>query len=485
MKPREKNAGRIQGSAVRRFARVSAMAWGMPMRLAAARFRGLFASSRRRQAILDECHERNAARVLETMGQMKGALMKLAQMVSYVSSDVPETYRTQLAALQASAPPMEFDVIAVELERELGGRLDALFADIDPKPIAAASIGQVHRATLPTGDRVAVKVQYPGVEAAIRADLKNAGWLYSMLGAIYPALDTGPVVEELRERIFEELDYAHEARSQQAFADLYEDHPWVHVPRVHERYCTPLVLTSELVQGHDFAWLTEQSDEIRQRASEALYRFVFGSMLHHRAFNGDPHPGNYLFDDEGRVTFLDFGCVKYFEPETTKGIRRLHCSYLDGDRPAMRRAVEDLGFLTAETDISTELYREYMGYFYQPFAEDRVWEFTSDYTVRATAHVLNRGDPKFGEVPRKSNMPREFVFLNRLQWGLWPVLASIGARADWHRIHQEYVRDAPPATEMGRDFAAHRSAWRRARGIPAEAELWLARDGVRWKRRAA
>lgn len=468
----------IQKGATRRLARVSALAWGVPLRVLWARVRGLFASRARRQAMLDECHERNAARALETMGQMKGAMMKLAQMVSYVSDDVPEAYREQLAVLQASAPAMDFEVIAIELERELGAPLDALFADIDPEPLAAASIGQVHRATLPGGDPVVVKVQYPGVDAAIRSDLKNVAWLYPMLGAVYPALETGPIVDELRDRILEELDYEREAANQRAFADLYAGHPYVHIPAVYDRYSTARVLTTEFAAGHDFAWLGHQPDEVRQRAAETLYRFVFGSMLHHRAFNGDPHPGNYLFGDDGRVTFLDFGCVKYFEPSTTEGIKRLHCAYLDSDLEAMRSAVESLGFLSGDTEISTELYRDYMGYFYRPFAHDETFAFTSEYTTRATAHVMNMGDPRFGEVPRKSNMPKDLVFLNRLQWGLWPVLATLGARNNWHRIHSEYIRDAAPSTEMGCAFADHLQRWKAERGAKG-AETWITPEGVR------
>lgn len=469
----------IQKGAGRRLARVSALAWGVPLRVAWARLKGLFVSRARREALLDECHEKNAVRAFETMGQMKGAMMKLAQMVSYVSDDVPQAYREQLAVLQASAPAMDFGVIAIELERELGASLDALFADIDPEPLAAASIGQVHRATLPSGDRVAVKVQYPGVEAAIRSDLKNVSWLYPILGAVYPALETGPIVEELRDRILEELDYEREASHQRAFAELYDDHPHVHIPAVYDRYSTARVLTTEYSDGHDFAWLANQPDAIRQRAAETLYRFVFGSMFRHRAFNGDPHPGNYLFRDDGRVTFLDFGCVKYFPAETTDGIKRLHCAYLDEDLAAMRTAVETLGFLSDGADISTELYREYMGYFYRPFARDEPFEFTPEYTTRATAHVLNMGDPRFGEVPRKSNMPRDFVFLNRLQWGLWPVLATLRARNDWHRIHSEYIRDRAPSTEMGRTFAEYRRAWRSARGLSDADRVWLSPDGIR------
>ena len=307
-------------SALRRLATLGRLGSGLTGSLALAKLRGLFAREARRKALLEAHHAESAKRVLATMGQMKGAIMKLGQMASYVSGDVPEEYRALLASLQAQAPALGFDAIRVEVERELGDRIDALFRELECEPLAAASIGQVHRGVLRDGREVAVKVQYPGVDEAIRADLANAGWLYAAVGAIYKNLDPGPLVEELRGRLLEELDYESEARNQRAFAELYAGNPWVRVPGVITSHSTRRVLTSELVRGRDFAWLRAQPDALRQRAAEVLYRFVWGSMFRHRAFNGDPHPGNYLFHADGAVTFLDFGCVKYFAEPVARGM---------------------------------------------------------------------------------------------------------------------------------------------------------------------
>ncbi len=447
---------------------------------ALAKLRGLFVRKARRKALLDAYHAESAKRVLATMGQLKGAIMKLGQIASYVSTDLPPEYRALLARLQTSAPPVDFSAIRVELERELDAPVEALFRSLDPAPLAAASIGQVHRGVLHDGREVAVKVQYPGIDEAIRADLDNAGWLYGMVGALYRNLDPGPVVDELRARIGEELDYANEARNQRAFAELWADHPLIRIPPVIASHSTARVLTSGLVGGHDFTWLRAQPDAVRQRAAEVLYRFVWGSMFRHRAFNGDPHPGNYRFHEDGGVSFLDFGCVKYFDEATARGMRAIHQYHLAGDLAGFRRQLVAFGFIRDDAPVSTELYYEYMGFFYEPFRYDREFTFTPEYTSSSLAHVLDRNDPKYGEIPKQSNMPRDFVFLNRLQWGLWPLLAELGARNHWHGIHREYIDDAEPATALGRLFAEAYARWREKRGVPPGAQVWLERDGPRF-----
>ena len=196
------------------------------------------------------------------------------------------------------------------------------------------------------------------------------------------------------------------------------------------------------------------SAEARGRYAEIIYRFVFGSIMRHRLFNGDPHPGNYLFSPDGKVVFLDFGCVKFFDEATARGMRELHQHHLAGDLVAFRRQLVAFGFIPDDAPVSTELYYEYMGFFYEPFRHDREFTFTREYTSSSLAHVFDQSDPRYGEIPKQSNMPRDFVFLNRLQWGLWPLLAELGARNDWHGIHREYIDGAEPRNALGLVFAA-------------------------------
>jgi predicted unusual protein kinase regulating ubiquinone biosynthesis (AarF/ABC1/UbiB family) len=292
----------VRAGRVGRMAQLSRLAAGFSASWLGARLRRLFARGERRQRIDDAARQRNARRLAETMGDMKGAFMKLGQMMSFVTDAIPAEYREMLAKLQADAPPLDFPSIRDVLETELDAPLERTFAGFDEEPLAAASIGQVHRATLPDGREVAVKVQYPGIATAIAGDLANAGVLYRLMGLMYPSLDPVPIVEELRARISEELDYELEARHQSAFAELYRGHPYIRIPEVVADYSTARVLTSELVSGDSFATAETASEEDRNRYSEVLYRFVFGSSLRFRVFNGDPHPGNYKFHPGGAIT---------------------------------------------------------------------------------------------------------------------------------------------------------------------------------------
>ncbi|RMH44091.1 MAG: AarF/ABC1/UbiB kinase family protein [Deltaproteobacteria bacterium] len=442
-----------------------------------ATVRRAFAGATARARYAEQRRRRDAAAIADTMGQMKGALMKLGQMLSFVSDDIPPEYRAALASLQTQAPAVDFAVVRDVAERELGKPLERAFARFDERPLAAASIGQVHRARLPDGRYVAVKVQYPGVADAIRADLANVGVLYRIVGLMYPALEPGPIVDELRARIGEELDYALEARNQRAFCDLYRDHPFIRIPEVIDAYSTSRVLTAELVAGERFDDVVGAPQAERDRYGEMLYRFAFGSILRWGVFNGDPHPGNYLFQGD-RIAFVDFGCVKYFPEAMLARWQGLMEAHFAGDRAEFRARAVDLGFLRADAPIDAGVLYDYFGYFYEPFREDRPFRFTPEYTARSLGMVF-KPEGRFANVTKHTNMPRDFVFANRIQWGVYSILAKLRAQANWHRILREYLYGDAPATDLGRADAAHHHAWCAARGLPADAPLVLRPDGPR------
>lgn len=448
--------GGIDGSRTVRLARIGRLWARISASWVGARLRRLFASAERRRR-LDATRRREvAAQVAATMGDMKGAFMKLGQMLSFVSDEVPDEMRAALAALQTSAPPMEFALLRAVAEEELRRPLERAFASFDERPVASASIGQVHRATLPTGEVVAVKIQYPGVADAIRADLANAGMLYRMVGFLYPGVDTRAVVDELRGRILEELDYRREAENQRRFLALYEGHPFIRVPRLHAGHSTGRVLTSEFVAGRPFAEVCALDEATRSRYGEIIFRFVFGSILRQGMFNGDPHPGNYLFDDEGRVVFLDFGCVKYFPAPMLHDWRALVQAHLRGDRGAFGRQLIALRFLPSTDGLDPDVLFDYFGYFYEPIQHDREFTFTREYNARSFKQVF-KPEGRFAALPKKLNMPRDFVFVNRIQWGVHSVLAHLGARANFHRIQREHLFGEPPTTELGRLDAEFRT----------------------------
>ena len=418
---------------------------------AAASARKVFASAERRIEIDHETELKSAQQVSERLGDMKGALMKLGQMASYLDEGLPAPLRAALSQLQSSAPPMSAELAAQVIERELGAPPDQIFLEWDPEPLAAASIGQVHRAVLliDGAERaVAVKVQYPGVDQAIDADLKNADLLGFLLQQGFSGLDPSEMVEEVKSRIREELDYRLEARNQTIFADWFADHPFIRVPRVYHDLSTHRVLTTELVAGHSWSWVKEQPQEFRDRVGETLFRFVFRSLYCMHKFNGDPHPGNYLFHEDGSVTFLDFGLVKHFtDDEMATFIAMVRTAAYERDVPAFRTVLETSGMLKPDAPVSTDDVGSYFGRFYQPVSDDREITWTTTYASGIVRHTFDRSSP----IAQYATVPKAFVFIQRINLGLYAILGELGARGNYRQVAEELWPFAgrPPSTELG------------------------------------
>jgi predicted unusual protein kinase regulating ubiquinone biosynthesis (AarF/ABC1/UbiB family) len=414
----------------------------------------VFASAERRIELDDARRLKTAEAVAAELGQMKGALMKLGQMASYLDEGLPEPLRMALAQLRSSAPPMSRELAAGVIRAELGAVPEDVFVDWDPDPIAAASIGQVHRAIAvdpDTGDQipVAVKVQYPGVDEAIESDLRNADYLGVLLKQGFGGLDPDEMVAEIKERLAEELDYRREARNQQEFADFYRDHPYIHIPEVVPSLSTGRVLTSELVDGHTWDELLTWDQEQRNLAGETIFRFVFRSLYRMRAFNGDPHPGNYLFHGHGRVTFLDFGLVKHFTPDEMDTFASMvRSAAVDHDAARFRSIVERAGMLRAGAPVTTDAVGEYFQQFYDPVREDREMTWSGEYASSIVRHTFDRSSP----ISQYATVPRAFVFIQRINLGLYALLGELGATGNYRRIAEELwpFVDADPSTAIGR-----------------------------------
>jgi predicted unusual protein kinase regulating ubiquinone biosynthesis (AarF/ABC1/UbiB family) len=450
-------AGRLRRSTrARRNVQMARVSSRLGASVAATRARQVFASAERREQLQTELELKTGQQVAEALGNMKGAMMKLGQLASFLDDGLPEPIRAALASLQQDAPPMSGALAASVIEAELGTPPSKLFARWDPVPIAAASIGQVHRALTHDDVAVAVKVQYPGVDEAIKADLDNSDMLFGIIGMVMPGFDPKPLVDEIRERVSEELDYRLEADNQTLFVEHYRDHPFIHVPAVVPSLSARRVLTTELADGVRFAELDGWSQEERNLAGEAIYRFVFRSIYDMHAFNGDPHPGNYLFRPGGHVTFLDFGLVKKFTAEeVVNGEQTLRHIVFDRDIAAYRRSIEETGILRPGAPVSDDDIERYFGHFYEIVMEDREVTFTHTYAAELVQRLFDLSG-KFGDIARYANIPASMVIIQRINLGLYSVLASLNATANWRRIAEELwpmVR-GPASTDLGRQEAA-------------------------------
>lgn len=423
--------------------------------------RRTFASVDRQLELDQEFQIRTAEDVTRELGNMKGAMMKLGQMASYLDTGLPDNVRTVMASLQSDAPPMAPELAAGQIETQLGAPPERLFARWDPEPFAAASIGQVHRAITNDGRAVAVKVQYPGVAKAVRSDLANAGWIFGGLTTMFPGLDPEPVVVEIRERLIDELDYRQEADNQRMFCDYFRDHPYITVPAVIDELSSAQILTTELATGHRFSEVVTWSKHERDLAAETLFRFSFGAIYQLHAFNGDPHPGNYLFNPGGRITFLDFGLVKRFTPgETELFAELIDKMVLKRDPAGFRQVVENAGILPPDAPFSDDMVYEYFTYYYRYVLHDGPTVIDESYTADGVDRLFNAGGP-FGDLMRQLNVPPAFVVVQRITLGLMGLFADLRAEGNWHAIARELwpFTDGPPSTPMAHDI----ERWRRSR----------------------
>jgi predicted unusual protein kinase regulating ubiquinone biosynthesis (AarF/ABC1/UbiB family) len=417
-------------------------------RYAASAPRLFAAAGERRQQLRDDLALRTAQDVADTLGTMKGVLMKIGQLASYVDDSLTPPARRVLSRLQDSVPPMSAELAAGVIEAQLGAAPERIFKEWDPLPIAAASIGQVHRAITVDGQAVAVKVQYPGIAEAIAADLGNVALIRSLLKMAVPSQDVASLIEELRERISEELDYLREAENQRLFAAYFDGHPTIRVPKIIDELSTARVITSELSAGARFGEMLGWPQEEKDLAAETIYRFTFRSLYGLRAFNGDPHPGNYLFEPDGRVTFLDFGLVKHFTPgELGPLIRMIDTLCLHDDPEGFRGAMEDAGFLNPGAPIPTAEVVEHMALFYDSIRERGQRTMTSEYSSAIARRYVDFKSP----LAAYAKIPRSYVILQRINLGLFAILGDMNATADWRRVSEEiwpFVQ-APPSTPMG------------------------------------
>jgi predicted unusual protein kinase regulating ubiquinone biosynthesis (AarF/ABC1/UbiB family) len=442
-------------SRFRRSAKVWKLSARNSARFAVTRARGLGSAEERRAALDEQFAIRTAEDVAKELGEMKGVLMKAGQLVSFIFEALPDEAQEALATLQADAAPMAPTLAANVVTGDLGGAPERIFLDWTDLPVAAASIGQVHRAVTPDGRDVAVKVQYPGVHEAIESDLDAAEVMYAMFSAMMlKGLDAKGLVDELRARMREELDYSREAGNLAEFEARFQGHPWVRVPKLVPEYCTERLLTTEWIDGMNFdEFRRNESPVTKQRAAEVVWRFAQHAIHRHGIFNGDPHPGNYKFHHDGSVTFLDYGLVKRWSAGEWDGLKpTMDAIVVDRDPDLLVRRMEDAGFLRAGHGLDPALVYDYVSRPYVPYLSEE-FTFTREW-MRDTLGVIFDVQGPHAPVIEQLNMPPSFVILDRVVWGVSAILGKLEAHGPWRAMLMEYIADGEPATDLGAAEAA-------------------------------
>ena len=446
---------KIPTSRVRRSATVATLAASEAVKQFGTRAANVARGEEAAEAAMSRRQLETAKQIVAVLGTMKGAAMKLGQVMSFldmgiVAEEHREEFQRELAKLRDAAPTVSFKQMRRVIEDDLEERIEDVFAEFDEEPVAAASIGQVYRARLPDGREVAVKVQYPGVAGAVRADMQNLDMLMRLLKRMAPGLDVKAVAEEIRERIVEELDYELEAQNQRSLARIFAGHPFIVVPEVISSLSRERVLVSEFVSGVGFEELKERDQQERDRLGEIVFRFFLGCLYRHRQFSGDPHPGNFLLLADGRVAFLDFGLFKRMEQEPVELELAAQRAVIEGDAPALHRLLAGSGFLPDPERVDPE--------HLLAFVRDAIWWYTTaDESVRLTPEIatqvmIESSDPRsshFREM-RHQDMRPDHLFGRRMEMLTLAVLSQLRAQANWHRIAREWIYGEPPVTELGR-----------------------------------
>ncbi|MHB8658143.1 MAG: ABC1 kinase family protein [Solirubrobacteraceae bacterium] len=405
-------------------------------------------------------HEEIADSALDVLGELRGGAMKIGQLASFVDIElIPPEFRTvyqeKLAQLRDSAPPMSWAKIRKVLDREWDEPVESLFEDFEHDAVAAASIGQVHRAVLPGGQQVAVKIQYPEIADALRADLGTAAGLTTiatpLAKAMMPGLEPSALVGEVRELVLEELDYELEAQHQRTFARAYRGHPFIYVPQVLSELSRRRVLVSEWVDGMRFPEMLELPQLERDRIGEILLRFYMFSMDYAGRFNTDSHPGNFLRRADGSIAFIDFGNVKVASSQWLREGKRAMRAVSEGNIDQFLDAVVRLGYVRHRDRVDVDWLVEQTMLASEWYLRDRELKIEPDYVARMIAQAMDAQAVAHGiRAARELKVPPEEIWYRRVVIGVFAVLGQLRASANWHRIAREAIWGDPPVTELGR-----------------------------------
>jgi predicted unusual protein kinase regulating ubiquinone biosynthesis (AarF/ABC1/UbiB family) len=440
-------------SRLSRSARLGGLVAGQSARWVGTRAANVVRSPERADAATGERAAALARELVEQLGQMRGAAMKVGQVLSTIDftalpEEERENFKQTLATLRDDVPPLPFRQLEKLLRDELGEKPSVIFEEFEEEAFAAASIGQVHRARTRDGRAVAVKVQYPGVAEAVDTDLRNLTLLLPIVKRLAPGLDVKALYAELRERIAEELDYELEAQNQRAVARAHRGHPFAHVPEVHTELSARRVLVTDLLTGERFEEVKRRDAATRDRFGEIVFRFYFGLVQYMGRVSGDPHPGNYLLLEDGRVGFLDFGLMRVLDRGYLERESAVAAAVEAGDAARVHAVLADLGYLPEPDEFEPEALLgqiRAMGAWYLEPGERR---FTPAYVSELLDSTSGPRSPWFAQM-RRQTLPPQALLMRRMEGLVFSTLGEVRAAADWNAIAREYYADAAPSTPLG------------------------------------
>ena len=426
---------------VKRYAKVGASVGGLAVRAAGSRYLGMSMD-----------RERHAADLATALGGLKGPLMKVAQLLSTVPDALPDEYIAELGKLQSQAPAMGWASVKRRMASELGPDWRARFATFEREAAAAASLGQVHRASTPDGRALACKLQYPDMRSAVEADLRQLKLIFALYHRYDPAIKTGQIHAELAERLREELDYRREACHIALYRALLAGEAGVHLPEVVAELSTERLLTMTWLAGKPLMNTTERTQDARNTIARHMFRGWYLPVYRYGVIHGDPHLGNYSVRDDNAVNLLDFGCIRVFPAAFIRGVVDLYHAIQRDDRALAVQAYETWGF----SDLSDEMLdvlHIWANYLYGPLLDDRARLIQDSPDGMYGASVAGK---VHAELRRLGGVtpPREFVLMDRAAIGLGSVFLHLKAEINWHRLFEELIEGFDEAAMAGRQAAA-------------------------------
>jgi predicted unusual protein kinase regulating ubiquinone biosynthesis (AarF/ABC1/UbiB family) len=453
-------AGRLPTGRIARTARVGGLVTGQGLRWAGMRTANRVRSPERAVAAQNERTAALVNQLVEQLGQMRGAAMKVGQVLSMIEfeglpDDERDALQAKLAELRDDVPPVPFAKLERLMRAEFGGPLSRVFSEFDERAFAAASIGQVHRATTLDGQEVAVKVQYPGVAEAVETDLRNAMLLLPLVKRLAPSLDAKALASELRDRIVEELDYELEAQNQRRIARLRRGHPFIFIPAVNTQLSTRRVLVSEYVAGEGFEVIRRLEESERDRYAEIAFRFYFGLLYRDRIALGDPHPGNQLLLPDGRVGFLDYGMVRDVATPRADAERGIAWAVRARDAAALKSALVAGAYLSAEgaQQVDDELALKLIRRATRWYAVPGMRRFSGEREPGRRGREGQPSDAGHEESVKRQvsqfTLPADTILIRRMHMIVHAELGQLRAGADWGAVAAEYLHGEPAATPLG------------------------------------